>query len=83
VRAALALVARDEAIAGVVYGSDAASEPRVRIVDTFPPKSHPKVRYMAVEVGKDSRPETARFFSLMMSAGVAEILARYGFRPTD
>ena len=45
VRAALLLVARGEAPLGIVYQTDAAAEPGVRIVGTFPPDSHPPIVY--------------------------------------
>ncbi len=45
VRAALALVSRGEAPLGIVYGTDAASEPNVRIVATFAEESHPPIVY--------------------------------------
>ena len=45
VRAALMLVARGEAPLGVVYGSDARAEPRVRVLATFPPGTHPPIVY--------------------------------------
>jgi len=45
VRAALLLVARGEAPLGIVYQTDAAAEPLVRIVATFPPDSHPPIVY--------------------------------------
>ena len=44
VRAALALVARGEAVLGIVYSTDAKVEPGVKIVGTFPadsPGTHP------------------------------------------
>src|SRR5213596_262659 len=41
VRAALLLVGRGEAPLGIVYGTDAEIEPRVRIIATFPPYTHP------------------------------------------
>ena len=47
VRAALALVARGEAPLGIVYKTDAASDPSVRIVGTFPADSHPPIIYPA------------------------------------
>ena len=47
VRAALALVARGEAPLGIVYRTDAASDPSVRIVGTFPADSHPPIIYPA------------------------------------
>lgn len=45
VRAALALVARGEAAAGIVYASDARVEPGVAIVGIFPADSHPPIEY--------------------------------------
>jgi len=52
VRAALAFVARGEAKLGIVYETDAKSEPRVRVVDAFPADSHPPIVYpFAVTVG--------------------------------
>ena len=40
VRAALAFVAKGEAALGIVYGTDAKSEPAVRAVGLFPEESH-------------------------------------------
>lgn len=45
VRSALALVARGEAPFGIVYQSDAVSEPKVKVVDTFPEDSHAPIIY--------------------------------------
>ncbi|WP_092864532.1 molybdate ABC transporter substrate-binding protein [Albimonas pacifica] len=47
VRAALALVAAGEAPLGVVYATDAAAEPDVSVVATFPEDSHPPIVYPA------------------------------------
>lgn len=80
VRAALALVTRKEAIAGVVYGSDAASEPRVRIADVFPPGSYPEIRYMAALIGKTASPAAKAYFRFLTTAPVGAILTRHGFR---
>jgi molybdate transport system substrate-binding protein len=58
VRAALLLVARGEAPLGIVYQTDAAAEPAVRIVGTFPPDSHPPIVYpmaLTLTAGPDSR----------------------------
>ncbi|MBV8448533.1 MAG: molybdate ABC transporter substrate-binding protein, partial [Hyphomicrobiales bacterium] len=45
VRAALAYVARGEAPLGIVYATDAAAEPKVKIVASFPPQSYPPIVY--------------------------------------
>ena len=45
VRATLQFVARGEAPFGIVYDTDALSEPSVRIVGLFPDSSHPKIVY--------------------------------------
>src|SRR5215216_4605651 len=44
-RAALTLVARGEAVLGIVYATDAKVEPGVKIVGTFPADSHPAIVY--------------------------------------
>lgn len=45
VRAALALVARGEAAAGIVYATDARVDPGVAIVGVFPADSHAPIEY--------------------------------------
>ena len=45
VRAALLLVARNEAALGIVYATDAKIEPGVKIVGTFPANSHQPIIY--------------------------------------
>jgi molybdate transport system substrate-binding protein len=57
VRAALALVALGAAPLGVVYATDAAAEPRVSVIGTFPADSHPPIVYPAAPVvGADGPP---------------------------
>src|SRR5262249_37151390 len=45
VRVALAYVARKEAPLGIVYKTDAMSEPKVKVVGTFPENSHQPIVY--------------------------------------
>lgn len=79
VRAALALVERGEAAAGIVYATDALLTDRVRIVADFPPASHPPITYpVAVVAGRD-RPEVRAFLALLKSPDAAAVFAKYGF----
>ena len=58
VRAALTLVARGEAVLGIVYATDAKVEPGVKIVGTFPADSHPAIIY-PVAATTTAKPEAA------------------------
>ena len=62
VRAALVLVARGEAPLGIVYSTDAAAEPGVKIVATFPEDSHPPIIYPAALDHANRRTPTPRHF---------------------
>ncbi len=61
VRAALLLVGRGEAPLGIVYSTDAAAEPNVKIVATFPEGSHPPIIYPAA-LTKDAKNADAKAF---------------------
>jgi molybdate transport system substrate-binding protein len=78
VRAALAFVARGEAPLGIVYGTDAKSEPRVRVVGTFPPESHPKILY-PIALLPGAGPEARRVFDFLLSDEAAAAFAAQGF----
>ncbi len=80
VRGALEWVARGEAGAGVVYGTDAMAEPRVRVAFTFPEHTHTPVRYPAAVLKNSTHQATARAF-LDFAAGplVQRIFENAGF----
>ena len=77
VRAALALVAQGAAPLGIVYASDAASEPRVRVLYTVPARAHSPIRYPAAAVTEAGR----AFLTHLASEDAAAIFAKYGFAP--
>ncbi|HEV7490618.1 MAG TPA: molybdate ABC transporter substrate-binding protein [Rhodanobacteraceae bacterium] len=79
VRAALNFVARDEAPLGIVYRSDAVSEPAVRIVDTFPPASHAPIVYPAAVVADHDTPAARKLLELLREPTTQAIFRRYGF----
>jgi molybdate transport system substrate-binding protein len=78
VRAALAYVARGEASLGIVYWTDALSEPKVRIVATFPEASHPPITYLAaLTVG--STPAARGFYDYLRGPEARAVFKRLGF----
>src|SRR5690606_36690592 len=78
-RAALMLVARGEAPLGVVYGSDALAEPRVRVLATFPPRSHPDIVYPAARVTTGRHPHAAPFLRWLQGPEARAIFLGHGF----
>ena len=82
VRAALTLVALGEAPLGIVYLSDALSEPRVHIVAQFPEETHSAIRYPAAVIQDAPALEPAMEFLTWLTGEVGQaILARHGFAP--
>lgn len=81
VRAALMLVARGETPLGVVYGSDARAEPRVRVLATFPAGSHPEIVYPVARVAASRHPHAAAFVAWLHGADARAIFIRHGFSP--
>jgi len=86
VRAALALVARGEAVLGIVYETDAKVEPSVKIVGTFPPDSYPPIVYPVAATTTDN-PESTAYLNFLRSGTAKPIFEQYGFtflvRPTS
>jgi molybdate transport system substrate-binding protein len=79
VRAALLLVSRGEAPLGIVYSTDAAAEPNVKIVGTFPDDSHPPIIYPAAVI-KDSKSADAKpFLDYLRSAKARPSFEKQGF----
>lgn len=79
VRAALLLVSRGEAPLGIVYKTDAVSDPNVKIVATFPENTHPPIVY-PVALTKDSgNPDAMSFLSYLRSAQAKPFFEKQGF----
>src|ERR1700759_5424329 len=77
VRAALALVARGEAVLGIVYSTDAKVEPGVKIVGTFPADSHPAIIYPGAATAT-AKPETADDLAFLKTSAAKTNLEKYG-----
>lgn len=81
VRSGMALVERDEAPLGIVYGSDAVASDKVKVVGVFPVDSHKPVEYpMAVVKGQDNK-AVRDFYDYLKTPQAAEIFKKYGFSP--
>ncbi len=79
VRLALAFVARGEAPAGIVYATDAAAEPHVRVAGTFPADSHPPILYPVAMTANSDAPEARAFFDFLQSDAALPAYRKQGF----
>lgn len=81
VRSGMALVERDEAPLGIVYGSDAVASQKVKVVGIFPADSHKPVEYpMAIVKDQDNK-ATRDFYEYLKTPAASEVFKRYGFTP--
>jgi molybdate transport system substrate-binding protein len=79
VRAALLLVARGEAPLGIVYSTDAAVEPGVKIIDTFPPDTHPPIVYPIALTAASENPEAPSLLVYLRGANARAQFQKAGF----
>lgn len=79
VRAALALVSSGEAPLGIVYKTDAASDPKVKVVGTFPADSHPPIIYPVAQTAESKDAETPKFLRCLQSAKAKTLFEAQGF----
>ena len=80
VRGALLLVARGETPFGIVYSTDAAVEPKVRIVDTFPENTHPPIVYPAALTAVSKSAAAQGFLNSLREPPARAAFEKYGFR---
>jgi len=79
VRAALLLVSRGEAPAGIVYQTDAVADPNVKIIGTFPEDAHPPIVYPIALTANATNPDAAAFLAYIKSAKARPLLEAQGF----
>jgi len=79
VRAALVLVSRGEAPIGIVYQTDAASDPTVKIIGAFPEDSHPPITYPIALTKTSTNPDARAFLNYIRSAAARPAFERQGF----
>ncbi len=79
VRAALLLVERGEAPAGIVYATDAAVAPGVAVAGTFPAASHPPITYPFAVIRSGDTPEARAFMDFLHTDAVRAVFRARGF----
>jgi molybdate transport system substrate-binding protein len=82
VRAALLLVSRAEAPAGIVYQTDAAADPNVKIIGSFPENTHPPIIY-PVALTTKAGPDAAAFLAHIRGAKARPLFEAQGFTVID
>lgn len=78
VRVALMYVARGESPLGIVYATDAAAEPKVRVLDTFPASSHSPITY-PVAATSGAQPRAKRFVDYLRGPAAKAAFDKAGF----
>ena len=79
VRVALKYVATGEAPYGVVYQTDAASDPDVTIVGTFPEESHPPIIYPVAVLKTSASPQATAFLAFLAGDTARALFEKQGF----
>lgn len=79
VRAALALVAHGEVPFGIVYASDAAAEPRVRVQGEFPARTHAPVVYPVAILAQSRAGDAQALLDELRSAQARVLWRKFGF----
>jgi len=79
VRAALLLVDRGEAPLGIVYATDAVSDPGVKVLGTFPDDSHPAIIYPVALTRDGTNPEASGFLAFLRGSDARAAFEQQGF----
>lgn len=79
VRAALALVSQGEAPLGIVYQTDAAADPGVTVIGTFPEGSHPPIIYPIAITAESANADTQAYVDFLTSPDAARFFEAQGF----
>lgn len=80
VRAALLLVERGEAPAGIVYATDAAVSKAVMVAGTFPANSHDPVTYPFAVTKAGDTPEARAFMAFLAGPDGRAVFLKRGFK---
>jgi molybdate transport system substrate-binding protein len=79
VRAAMAFVSRGEAPLGIVYSTDAAADPNVVVIGTFPGDSHPPIIYPVGVLAASKNPAAESYRKYLSGLDARTTFIRHGF----
>jgi len=79
VRMALTFVSRGEVPLGIVYRTDAAADPNVKIIGAFPANSHPPIIYPMALLSTSTNPDAEAFVAYLTSAAAKPSFEKQGF----
>ena len=79
VRAALTLVSTGEAPYGIVYATDAAADPAVHVVGTFPEGTHRPITYPVALLKTAADPADKAFFDALSGEAAGKVFVGQGF----
>jgi molybdate transport system substrate-binding protein len=79
VRTTLLLVSRGETPLGIVYQTDAAADPSVKILAGFPANTHPPIVYPVALLQSSSNPAAADYLAFLKSAAARPSFEKQGF----
>jgi molybdate transport system substrate-binding protein len=80
VRAALKLVSTGEAPLGIVYGTDARSDPNVKVIDTFPEGTHPPIIYPVAIAASSTNADAPALLAYLKSSAAQSVFKDQGFK---
>lgn len=79
VRAALQLVSR-EAPLGIVYATDAKSDPNVKVIDIFPEGTHPPIIYPIAITASSTNADAPALLAYLKSSAAQSLFKDQGFK---
>src|SRR5262249_1212864 len=78
VRLALSMVTRGEAALGIVYETDAKTEPAVKVIGVFPDNTHDPIIY-PVALTANAKSDAVQYLSFLRTQTAKSIFEKYGF----
>ena len=73
------LVSTGEALLGIVYKTDAAADPKVKIIGTFPEDTHEPIVYPAALIAASNNAAAGDFLKFLQSSKAKDQFTAQGF----